>query len=779
MLSGLIGALRISGRWVSQEVLDRLSRRSQGPDCPPRQELVEAFCRAVDWRDPKGRLSLSSASVALRRLEEQGRVQLPPRGSGGNRSKPRRLCDDGQALPPLPQCGASGQRRSGLRLRLILDETDPAHWIWNRLVAREHPLGGRPLVGAQLRYLIECDQGIVGAFGFGPAAYHLECRDRWIGWRGRAHQQNLGRVIGLSRFLIRPALRVPNLASQCYGLALRRVGSDWQQRYGISPVLVETYVDRIRHDGRSLAAANWRRIGQSKGRGRDDRRREYAKALKDVWVYELNAKARACLQAAELEKLAPRSVFVPALSTGWAQEETDGVQLGDARLNQGLAGLLEARWKRPQSSFWRSFDSPAQAKAACRLVENPRCQISLNSLLAPHTLQTARRMAAEKVALLAQDTTALSYNSLKQTQGLGTLGEAHSRGLFLHSLQAFRLDGIPLGTAWAETWARPAESDTAKRNEQSFDEKESGRWIRALQAASERARQMPWTQVIVCSDRESDIYELYDQKLAAPQNVHLLVRGQHDRRLNDGSSLLESLHRQPLGGTLRVKVPRRQGRPERWATLELRWCEVQLKPPAVALKKSWPPLKIYAMLAREVGAPAGAEPIQWLLLSTWPIGTLKMARRLVRWYALRWGIECWHKVLKVVCGVERRQMKSAQALERALALDMIIASRVLLLSRLGKEHPELPATVAYSPEELAVLEVKKKETGKFSESPKLTVLQANILTAMLVGFWGRTGDGHPGAQILSEGLRTLQSLVWYAQRTEPKTSRSHRRRNPT
>jgi hypothetical protein len=196
---------------------------------------------------------------------------------------------------------------------------------------------------------------------------------------------------------------------------------------------------------------------------------------------------------------------------------------------------------------------------------------------------------------------------------------------------------------------------------------------------------------------------------------------------------------------------------------------VELKPPAVALKKSWPPLKIYAILAREVGAEAGLGPIQWLLLSPWPVGTLKMARRLVRWYALGWGIECWQKVLKVVCGVERRQMKSARAPERALALDMIIASRVLLLSRLGKEHPELPAGVAY----------RKKEAGKFSQSAKLTVLQANILVAMLVGFWGRAGEGHPGAQILGEGLRTLQALVWYAKQTEPKASGSRRRRSPT
>jgi transcriptional regulator len=99
------------------------------------------------------------------------------------------------------------------------------------------------------------------------------------------------------------------------------------------------------------------------------------------------------------------------------------------------------------------------------------------------------------------------------------------------------------------------------------------------------------------------------------------------------------------------------------------------------------------------------------------VTALKMARRLVRWYALRWGIECWHKALKVVCGVERRQMKEAEHLQRALALDMIIASRVLLLTRLGKEHPELPAELFYSAEELAVLAVKKKSRAATARAP--------------------------------------------------------------
>ncbi len=704
----MIGAILVCGRWIAEQVLERLNRRSQGPTPPSRHQLIEQFCEAVGWRDAKGRLSVSSASVALRRLEKQGRVRLPPMAPRRKGAVARGLSDDGEPLPTLPKLACQSSSIAGLGLRLIQDEHDPAHRIWNRLIVREHPLGRRPLVGAQLRYLVECEAGIVGALGFGPAAFHLECRDQWIGWSSQAGGPNRSQVIGLSRFLIRSGLRVRNLASQCYGLGLRQVADDWQARYGVKPVLVETYVDRVRHEGRSLAAANWRRLGQSKGRGRDDKKRQRSQSIKDVWVYELSSNARAQLQTCAVEVLAPRSVFAPACGADWAEEEMAGVALGDKRLNERAQRMLRQRWARPGNSFYRSFDAASEAKGAYQLLENPRYEITLASLLAPHQQQTARRMAAETVVLLAQDTTALSYNSLLETTGLGSIGEAHSRGLFLHSLQAFRLDGIPLGTAWAEVWARPPQSDTAHRNEQSCDEKESGRWIRAFQAAGERARQMPQTQVVVCGDRESDIYELYDQVQVAPKNLHLLVRGQHDRCLSDGTRLMASLASVPVGGTLQVQVPRREGRPARTATLELRWKEVEVQPPAVALKKSWPVLKVYTVLAREVEAPQGAQGIEWLLLTSWPVKTLKMARRMVRWYALRWGIECWHKVLKVVCGVERRQMKSAQALERALALDMIVASRVLLLSRLGKDHPDLPADLFYTPEELAVLAVKKK-----------------------------------------------------------------------
>ena len=159
---------------------------------------------------------------------------------------------------------------------------------------------------------------------------------------------------------------------------------------------------------------------------------------------------------------------------------------------------------------------------------------------------------------------------------------------------------------------------------------------------------------------------------------------------------------------MEVVVPRRQNQPSRRARLEIRWDEVEITPPTGALNQTWPNLKMRAVMAREVAAPGSAEPIEWVLLTNWPVTSAKMARRVVKWYGLRWGIECWHRVLKVGFGVEKRQLRTARALTRSLALDMIVAFRALLMTRLGRDHPDLPASVVYTDQEVQMIEILKK-----------------------------------------------------------------------
>ena len=802
----MVDAVRIAGRWISRSLLERLTARSLVSNPPSRHQLVQEFCRRAHWRNRKGDLCVGSANLTLQRLEKQGLVRLPPAAKRVRTSSARTLHDDGLPLPPVPNWANRAQKLEGLRLSLITDSNDPQHLIWNRLICRHHPLKKAPLVGAQLRYLILAgDNDVLGAIGFGPPAFYLSCRDCWIGWDAEARAQNRVRVIGLSRFLIRPGVVCSNLASTVYRLALKQVRPDWLQRYGVEPLLVETYVDRSTHTGRSLVAANWLRIGQSQGRGRSTARKaDRPKSLKDVWVWQWNDRARTQLQERTLPQVVARSVFSPA-QAGWVEEELDGLDLGHVTRHRRLVRMLHARWAHPERSFFASFDTKKGGKAAYKLIASPRAELGFSNLLSSHCQNTRRRMAAESVVFLAQDTTALSYNHLKDTKGLGPIGdERHpGRGLLLHTLQAFRLDRIPLGTAWAELWARDPLSDTAHRNEQSIDQKESVRWVNAFQIAAQIARQMPQTVLLCAGDRENDLIEMYDRATVAPPNLFFLVRAQHDRALSSGEKLWAHLDAQPCGGTMTVQIPRNKNRPARLATLELRWAPIQIKPPRVGCKNSWGILELWVLQAKEIQAPPGAEPIDWVLLTNWKIDSLKTAGRLVRYYGLRWGIECWHQVLKDVCRVETRQMKSAEALSRALGLDIIVAWRVLLLCRLGKAHPHLPASVFYSPEELAVLEVSKKKASTVPPPPVpcswplsdpesraqidavlqnyeqatgiavklpdiqsapqscMSLWEANHLTAQLAGFWSRKADGHPGPDVLGRGFLILAELVTY------------------
>ena len=99
----------------------------------------------------------------------------------------------------MPKLPASAEQIADLHLSLIVDDRDPQHFIWNRIICREHPLKNAPLVGAQLRYLILAGSEVVGAFGFGPSSFYLSCRDSWIGWDAQAMEQNRQKVICLSR----------------------------------------------------------------------------------------------------------------------------------------------------------------------------------------------------------------------------------------------------------------------------------------------------------------------------------------------------------------------------------------------------------------------------------------------------------------------------------------------------------------------------------------------------------------------------------------------------
>lgn len=701
--------LRLLGQLLTEEFLDELEALSRQQAVPSRGALAKHICQRLSWYGRSGQPNLTKARDLLRKLDRAGYVKMPPL-RGPLAGQPHGLACSGQPLPPLKALPARVDELTGLHVHLLSGCQDPLSPLWNDLIIQQHPLKDAPLVGCQLRYLIGSAHGWLGAIGFGPAAWHLAPRDQWIGWSSQARRANLTRVIGLSRVLIRKEARCANLCSKAHSLVLKRVSADWQERYGQKPLLAESYIDRHQFTGQSYLAANWQLIGTTQGRGRKGPKGFYPDRQKDIYVYALDTKAREQLQWHPPKAVQPRSLVETVQSSAWAAEEMAGLDLGDKRLAARAVKVLAGRWNNPQESYAQSFGDWGQTQGAYRLLAHACPQIDLNTLLAAHKERTLERMAAEGLVLLAQDTTSLNYSGLKQTQGLGKINQEGSLGLHLHSTLALNGQGVALGIVDAQCWGRElSEEPSPSRNAKSVDQKESGRWIKSLNQAAQMARRMPQTTVVEVGDRESDIYELFDQALIGPANLHVLVRAQHNRKLQAAAKLWDYMAQQPVGGQLRLRLPRSGARAARKAVLEIRWAEITICASATRLKKHWPGLKLYAVWARETDPPLGQAPLEWMLLTDLPVRGWPEAIQKIEWYCLRWRIEEWHRILKSGCLVEKREFEKALHLQRALAFDLIVAWRALMLTKLNRQTPNLPATTIFLEEELAILRCYKKK----------------------------------------------------------------------
>jgi hypothetical protein len=604
---------------------------------------------------------------------------------------------------------------------------------------------------------------VLGALSFSAAARQLAGRDRWIGWPAGARGENLHLIVNNSRFLIRPRVEVPDLASHILGRLLQRLGDDWQARYGYRPVLVETFVEQGRFKGVSYQAANWQAIGLTAGRGRQDAEHRAASPRKVIWVYPLQKDFRRVLQQLpdhpRLAQPPPRPPLPPPPPADWAEEEFGGAVLREARLKRRLCVLARDFYARPGAQLPQACGSRAKTKAAYRFLSHRRASMSV--LLQSHYQATARRAAAEAVVLAVQDTTSLNYSAHPATEMLGLIGSQADGpvGMFVHSTLAFNTAGTPLGFLDVQSWVREPE-DFGKKHQRDalpLEAKESVRWLRSLEAVAAMQAGCPNTQFVGIGDREADIYELFVWAQEKPGRPALLVRAERDRLLTqEQGHLWEKVGAGPVAGTLDLKVPRHGSRPARQAALEVRFQRVELKPPKH--KGRLPEVQLWAVLAREINAPAGMEPVEWMLLSTLPVESFEGAVEKLRWYAGRWGIEVFHRVLKSGCKIESRQLAGADRLESCLAIDMVVAWRIFHLTKLGREMPEVPCTVYFEEHEWKALVAYASQKPDPPPQPP-SLREAVRMTASLGGFLGRKNDGEPGTQTLWLGLQRLDDLA--------------------
>ncbi len=285
--------LRVCGRVWGAADLERVREEIEQASPPLRSEIARRVCARLEWTDALGRPKLMSARVALLRMHRAGWIELPPPSRGNGNGKGLR-----HQRIEWPSTGAVTGSVSELgAVDLVAVDRDSSA-LWNALIDRYHYLGYSPLPGAQIRYLIRWQGGVLGAMGFGAAAWKVADRDEWIGWPGPVREAYLARVLNHARFLILPWVRVRNLASRVLSLASRRIGPDFEARYGIRPVLLETFVETGRFRGTCYRAANWVCVGQTTGRGKCDRHHQAKLPVKDVYVYPLQRDFRRCLGVA-------------------------------------------------------------------------------------------------------------------------------------------------------------------------------------------------------------------------------------------------------------------------------------------------------------------------------------------------------------------------------------------------------------------------------------------------------------------------------------------------
>lgn len=733
-----------------------------------RNELAQRVCEQFGLYDARGRAQRGGCVKALRDLEAAGHFALPASRARTGSNSPRRLAE-----PVPPPRDVPGRVNEVWGLNLVVVRSEEHMRIWNELMIREHPQGAGPLVGRQLRYLIDSEHGWLGALGFAAAARRLADRDHWVGWNEEQRRAYLDRVVALSRFLIRPGAECRNLASKVLSMSMAAMPEDFERAYNYRPWVAESFVDISRFSGTCFRAANWIPVGRTKGRGRQDRFRTLNLGSKEIYLYPIEKDFRRLMGLSSDVGAGALTLVDGQETEQWAKNEFGGAPLGDARLSRRLVQVAAEKAEVPGHAYSGVVQGDwPRVKAYYRMIDQPdEAAVSMENILKPHRERTIRRMEGQKTVLCVQDGSDLNYNNLDQCEGLGEIGEnqtgAKSRGLHLHSTLTVAPNGLPLGVLCADCKAPKSKSPKEDRKafEIPIEEKKTFVWIKHYRELLDVSAKMPHTRLINVCDREADFFEMFDEQRANPR-VELLIRAKYNRNITrEPFKLFAAVRESQIQSRVRVHIPRqsarakkskqkaRPKRPGRTTDMAVRYMRIQLSPANYHADKK--PIDIWVIHALEENPPPKTKAIEWFVLTTMDIRSAEDAEQCLRWYCFRWRIEDWHRVLKTGCRIEKLAHDTAERLRRAIAINMVIAWRIMLMTLLGRETPELPAEVLFSNIELRTLRAYAKKNGL--KPPKL-LGEAVRLVAKIGGYLGRNSDPPPGNQLLWHGYREFQFM---------------------
>lgn len=446
-------------------------------------------------------------------------------------------------------------------------------------------------------------------------------------------------------------------------------------------------------------------------------------------------------------------------SQQWAQMEFSSVQLGDARRDRRLIQVAAALGACPSGTLPQALPEWADLKAAYRLFSQE--EVTYERIIGPHWQRSRELCSAPGEYLLIEDTTSLDFTTHRKARGFGWVGDEWSLGLFLHTTLALRVEAWDLkqspevrvvGLVGQQCWVRDHAPRKGKETRRQLLQRprESQRWARVVEEMGGPAAGGSW---IYIADRESDIYEVFARCQAGAADY--IVRASRQRALaEEDQTVFSKVREAEVLGEMSLALRSREGSPARQARLQVRSV-------SVTLRGTWrpggklAPLTLNVVEALEVNAPAGQEPIHWVLLTSLPCSRFVEARRIMTRYAQRWLVEEYHKALKSGAHVEASQLETRQRLEALLGILAVVAVRLLQMKLLARTRGDEPIQIEEFGKEAAAILSRRYGEPKGGWT-HVTLLRA---VARMGGFLARKGDGEPGWITIWRGWQRLMIMV--------------------
>ena len=464
----------------------------------------------------------------------------------------------------------------------------------------------------------------------------------------------------------------------------------------------------------------------------------------------------------------------------WSEGEADAGAFRDVRLGRRFSDLLRRFGDRMGETIPFACRDWANTKAAYRFFANPN--VEEGQILSGHFEATKTRYAScEGPVLLLQDTTEFTYqrrdpHAVGFTKSVNSGRDPKGRlrhhavcGILMHSSLAVTVEGLPLGLAAVKFWNREKFKGTAQLKRKvnptrvPIEAKESIRWLDNLRQSLALLGQPE--RCIHIGDRESDIYELYC--LARDLDTHFVVRTVVDRLAGDRDHTVaaEMLHAASAGEHA-IDV-RTDGDTVERITFDIRHKRIRVCPP-IGKQKRYPCLDLTVIHAAEIGAPEGRKPILWKLVTDLDVTSLEEAVEKLRWYAMRWKIEVFHKVIKSGCRAEDAKLRTADRLANLLALFCIVSWRVMWMTMIARTEPDAEPTLALTSSEIRILDGVVADTGNRGARPGTVQLYMTKL-ARLGGYLARSSDPPPGNIVVWRGWRRLIDIQIGAELNQSRT----------